>query len=140
MEHRLAYGLVKPPCNHRRVQQGDSLGPLLFCLTLNEPLKSVQCDFVTGYLDDVGLGDTVPRLIDQMRSFETVAASVWLTLNHSKCEIVGLDEAQRAAWKASGFNLQVRHAADAIFLGAPLSISLGYVHLFEGKPPSAGER
>ena len=105
------------------VQQGDPLGPLFFCLTLDSPLKSLLSEYVTGYLDDVGVGDTVPRLIDQVRSFEVAAASVGLTLNHSKCEIVGLDESQRAAWEASGLNFQVRSAAEATFLGAPLSLS-----------------
>src|ERR1700759_1565187 len=32
------------------VQQGDPLGPLLFCLALNAPLKNVCAEFVTCYL------------------------------------------------------------------------------------------
>ena len=44
------------------VQQGDPLGPLLFCLALDGPLKEVQSEFISGYLDDVGLGDTVSSL------------------------------------------------------------------------------
>src|SRR4029077_1467276 len=58
------------------VQQGDPLGPLFFCLALDAPLKLVTPEFVTGYLDDVGVGDTIPRLIDQIRSLEGAAASI----------------------------------------------------------------
>src|SRR5277367_3649625 len=42
------------------VQQGDLLGPLLFCLALDKPLKDTRGEFMSGYLDGIGLGDTVP--------------------------------------------------------------------------------
>src|SRR6201995_5329778 len=56
------------------VQQGDPLGPLLFCLALDAPLKGVRSEFVSGYLDDVGIGDTIPNLIDQVRYIELAAS------------------------------------------------------------------
>ena len=111
------------------VQQGDPLGPLLFCLTIDAPLKSISSEFVTGYLDDVGLGDTVPRLIEQVRSLEIVAASIGLSLNHSKCEIIGLQECQRSTWKASGLNFRICSPEDGTFLGSPLSVSATSISL-----------
>ena len=105
------------------VQQGDPLGPLLFCLTLDAPLKSVQSEYATAYLDDVGMGDTVPRLIEHMRAFEVAASSVGLHLNQPKCEIVGLDESQRPAWETSGFSFVVRPTEESTFLGSPLTVS-----------------
>jgi hypothetical protein len=84
------------------VQQGDPLGPLFFCLALDAPLKSVNPEFITGYLDDVGLGDTIPRLIDNIRVLEGAAAAIGLNLNHAKCEIVGLDREHRELWEAGG--------------------------------------
>src|ERR1043165_4560734 len=38
------------------VQQGDPLGPLLFCLGINPLLGDIQSEFVSGYLDDIGIG------------------------------------------------------------------------------------
>src|SRR5206468_266940 len=72
------------------IQQGDPLGPLLFCLALDKALKETGAEFISGYLDDVGLGDTVQRLISQIRALQKSAARIGLSLNTSKCEIVGL--------------------------------------------------
>ena len=37
-------------------QQGDPLGPLLFCLTIHPMLEPLSSKLVIGYLDDVTLG------------------------------------------------------------------------------------
>ena len=104
------------------IQQGDPLGPLLFCLALDEPLKGVRSEFVSGYLDDVGMGDTVQNLIDQVRCIEAAASSIGLQLNHAKCEIIGLSSSQRSLWESSGLQFLPRSVEDASLLGAPLSL------------------
>ena len=104
------------------VQQGDPLGPLLFCLALDGPLKEVHSEFTSGYLDDVGLGDSIPRLVEQVRFIESAAMSIGLQLNHDKCEIIGLDPSQRPIWLSSGLNFIERSVEDACLLGAPLSL------------------
>ena len=104
------------------VQQGDPLGPLLLCLALDEQLKTVRCEFVSGYLDDVGMGDTVQSLIDQIRCIEAAASSIGLQLNHAKCEIIGLSPSQRSLWESSGLQFLPRSVEDASLLGAPLSL------------------
>ena len=81
------------------VQQGDPLGPLFFCLTLDSALKSLDAEFLAGYLDDVSLGDTIPHLIGQIWTLEVAAAAIGLQLNRTKCEIVGLDPSQREVWR-----------------------------------------
>ena len=45
------------------VQQGDPLGPLLFCLAINPLLRDIKSELVSGYLDDIGLGDEVKRVV-----------------------------------------------------------------------------
>jgi hypothetical protein len=37
------------------VQQGDPLGPLLFCLAINPLLRDIQSEFVSGYSKTLGL-------------------------------------------------------------------------------------
>ena len=89
------------------VQQGDPLGPLLFCLALDSSLKSLDVEFLAGYLDDVSIGDTVPRLISQVRALVAATAAIGLQLNRAKCEIVGLDPSQREIWEASSLDFVV---------------------------------
>src|SRR6218665_940880 len=38
-------------------QQGDPMGPLLFCLPLQPTLRTLDADFRLGYLDDLLLGE-----------------------------------------------------------------------------------
>jgi len=102
------------------VQQGDPLGPLLFCLALDKPLKDTRAEFMSGYLDDVGLGDTVPRLIEQVRRLESAAMEIGLRLNQAKCEVFGISAATRAAWLASGLGFVTRPLEEATLLGSPI--------------------
>lgn len=104
------------------IQQGDPLGPLLFCLTMDAPLKAVGAEFSTGYLDDVGLGDTVSHLVDHVRVLERETSAIGLSLNYSKCEIIGLDISQLRAWESAGLGFLTRTFVEATFLGSPLSI------------------
>src|SRR5277367_3746580 len=100
------------------VQLGDPLGPLLCCLALNKPLKDTRAEFMSGYLDDVGLGDTVPRLIKQVRRLESAAMEIGLRLNQAKCEVFGISAATRAAWQASGLSFIIRPLEEATLLGS----------------------
>ena len=100
------------------VQQGDPLGSLLF-LALNKLLMDNGAEFVSGYLDDIGLGDTVPRLVEQFRRLECATNKICCQLNHDKCQILGLSAVSRPTWVKSGFNFVVRPARRHPYLGLP---------------------
>jgi hypothetical protein len=51
----LSFGTYLVPSDEG-VQQGDPLGPLLFCLTVHGLLSTMRSEVVLGYLDDVSLG------------------------------------------------------------------------------------
>src|SRR6218665_496627 len=51
-------------------QQGDLLGPLLFCLPLQPVLHSLTSDLRMGYLDDLSLGGS-PDIV--AKDIETLA-------------------------------------------------------------------
>ena len=102
------------------VQQGDPLGPLLFCLAVQPLLDKCKCEYKTGYLDDLGMGDSVPRLLEEIHSLESDALLLGLTLNHSKCEVVGLSQSGLSLWQASGLKFGVVTGEAASFLGSPL--------------------
>jgi len=71
------------------VQQGDPLGPLLFCLALERVLGACEGDLVVGYLDDVTIGGEIQDLVAQIPIIEAASALLGLQLNRAKCEFVG---------------------------------------------------
>jgi Reverse transcriptase (RNA-dependent DNA polymerase) len=103
------------------VQQGDPLGPLLFCLALHEPLQEFQSEFISGYLDDIALGDSVSRVIQDTIRLEQAAERIGLKLNHSKCQVIGLNTISRPVWTVGGLNFEECALNDACLLGSPLT-------------------
>ncbi len=69
------------------VQQGDPLGPRLFCLVLHQHSLQFRSDFLAIYLDDATLGESCEDLIHDIQVMKDVA-DIGLSLNAAKCEIV----------------------------------------------------
>ena len=70
------------------VQQGDPLGPLLFCLTLQPLLDLLSSELRIGYLDDISLGGDRQVLLHDLRFVISEGKRIDLLLNFSKCEII----------------------------------------------------
>jgi hypothetical protein len=70
------------------VQQGDPLGPLLFCLSIQPALSACTTDLRVGYLDDITLGGSLSAVSDDVERFKQIASSVGLYLNNNKCELI----------------------------------------------------
>ena len=103
------------------IQQGDPLGPLLFCLTLQPLLLDIRSEFVSGFLDDIGIGGETNMVVSDVRLLESRAESIGLLLNHDKCEIIGNSPANRQIWSTEEWNFKETPARAATLLGAPLS-------------------
>ena len=70
------------------VQQGDPLGPLLFCLTIQPLLLKLQSTFSVFYLDDGTIGGSAEDIIRDLRIVEYEAGLAGLELNHAKTKLV----------------------------------------------------
>jgi len=103
------------------VQQGDPLGPLFFCVTIQPLLANSGCEFVAGYLDDIGLGDDVSKLGTNIRALEAKARLIGLSLNYSKCEVLGNDCSDQLIWSSLSLSFTHTKPEDAVFLGSPRS-------------------
>ena len=66
------------------VQQGDPLGPLLFCLGIHDLISSLQSQFRVFYLDDRTLGGTLDEVSADLSLIETQAPLLGLILNQAK--------------------------------------------------------
>jgi len=96
------------------------LGPLLFCLTVAGLLNDCDVDFVGGCFDDFTLGGPIESLITQVQILELGVHSLGLSLNHSKCEIIGLSDLSHSSWQASLLSIHEVPLIDASLLKAPL--------------------
>ena len=69
-------------------QQGDPLGPLIFCNTIHPLLASLSSELNIDYLDDVTLGGPLDNVASDVCQIISAGKSIGLHLNYSKCEIV----------------------------------------------------
>ena len=72
-------------------QQGDPLGPLLFCLAIHPILTSLSNDLVAGYLDDITLGGDEQKIAQDVNEIRSRGESMGLRLNVRKCEFINKD-------------------------------------------------
>ena len=69
-------------------QQGDPIGPLLFCNTIRPMLLSLQAPLTLGFLDDVTLGGPVKTVASDVEKIISAGMAIGLSLNISKCELI----------------------------------------------------
>jgi len=69
-------------------RQGDLVGSLLFCNTIQPLLSSLDSDLNLGYLDDVSLGGPVDTVAADVAQIAKVGGDMVLHLNASKCELI----------------------------------------------------
>jgi len=99
-------------------QQGDPLGPLLFCVTVQPLLSSLQSPLTVGFMDDLTLGGPQSVVEQDVASVMEVGANLGLHLNISKCEVVHSADTNITSDTLKSF-LPVK-PAEASLLGAPL--------------------
>jgi len=100
------------------VQQGDPLGPLLFCMTLHPVLSQCDAEIRIGYLDDVTLGGSISLISQNVEYLKEASLNLGLVLNDNKCEIISNSIPQTLPSSVKDF-LYV-HSSDAVLLGSPL--------------------
>lgn len=78
--------------SQRGVQQGDPLGPVLFCLALHPLITSLKSEFNCWYLDDGTLADNSDTVFEDLQQIIAGSQALGLSLNNSKCEITVLSD------------------------------------------------
>ena len=79
------------------VQQGDPLGPLLFCSSIHKISTNLKLEFNVFYLDNGVLGGPVEEVKSDVMKLEKAANEIGLFLNHDKSEIMCIDEPSKSS-------------------------------------------
>ena len=69
-------------------QQGDPLGPLIFCLTIHHILESLNSVFIVGYMDDITLGGPRDVVANDVNTVAVEGSNIGLFLNTDKSELI----------------------------------------------------
>ena len=101
------------------VQQGDPLGPLLFCLSIHHLCAGLKSAFSVMYLDDVTIGGAMDDILHDLAVIKE-AEQIGLTLNNAKSEIICDDATIRGILICSLPGAQVVQPQKATLLGSPL--------------------
>lgn len=101
------------------IQQGDPLGPLLFCLTVHPALQTVNSPLLIGYMDDVTVGGPATSVANDLVALQTACASLGLELNAGKCEVISHPFTDLRPFSLMS-NFQRKAVEEASLLGAPL--------------------
>ena len=101
------------------VQQGDPLGPLLFCLSIHRHCASLKSSFCVMYLDDVSISGALENIFHDLNVIKE-AEILGLTLNNKKSEIICKDAATRGNILCSLPGAQITPPGKVTLLGSPL--------------------
>ena len=102
------------------VQQGDPIGPLLFCLAIHDLISSLRSEFKVFYLDDGTLGGTLDDVKADLQYLEQASPGIGLSLNHCKSEIICIDESTKVDMLALSPSLRITDPNSASLLGTPI--------------------
>ncbi|XP_047996387.1 uncharacterized protein LOC125234221 [Leguminivora glycinivorella] len=68
-------------------QQGDPLGPLLFCLAIHKIISAVSAPLNVWYLDDGVIGGSPEVVIENLKTLLPALKTIGLEINSTKCEL-----------------------------------------------------
>ena len=109
------------------VQQGDPLGPLLFCLALQPLIDSCRSELNLWYLDDGTIGGDVELVLEDFTRIIDAGTLLGLHIHPSKCELVvcngdqAFTEACTGRFKHLAPDIRIISPDDVSLMGAPLS-------------------
>ena len=103
------------------VQQGDPMGPLLFCLTIQEIVSKLQSELVLFYLGDGTIAGSLQDVLADLRMIELEASKLGLELNHSKSELICDQPSVREAMLSEVPGLRTISCSQATLLGSLIS-------------------
>ena len=100
------------------IQQGDPIGPLLFCLSIHDLDSSLKSEYKVFYLDDGTIGGTLGDISADLAYIETEGKQLGLRLNKAKSELICNDSSYAQGMHMLS-TLQYVNPDQAVLLGSP---------------------
>jgi len=101
-------------------QQGDPLGPLLFCTTVMTLVQRIKSQCNIWYMDDGTMGGHVDTLLADFQMLQVEGKKLGLTVNCGKCEIITDCDDVMQKFRKIAPNIKHVRTASAMLLGAPI--------------------
>jgi len=101
-------------------QQGDPLGPLLFCAAAQKLARLMKSMLNIWYMDDGSLGGEVDVLIEDFETVRRIGSTLGLLLNEHKCELVTDDMEVVEKFRVIAPTIIHVNISRANLLGAPI--------------------
>lgn len=102
------------------IQQGDPLGPLLFCLSIHRLCTKLKSELSIFYLDDGTLGGHWKDIVNDLTLIEEEASALGLLLNRNKTELICSDTNTKERILTAFPEIRVVNVEEAELLGSPL--------------------
>jgi len=101
-------------------QQGDPLGPLLFCAATMRLVNRIKSVFNLWYMDDGTLGGHIDVLISDWKMLVEEGRKIGLVVNVTKCELITDDVEVIDKFRVVAQEIKVVSPAAAMLLGSPI--------------------
>ena len=109
------------------VHKGDSIGPVLLALAVDEIAKRVRSTINIWYMDDITIGGPVESVCEDLRRIIPMISDIGLEVNPSKSEVtkISCDNLQSVllAIESALPGVTVTEREDLCILGAPIDIN-----------------
>ena len=102
------------------VQQGDPLGPLLFCLSLHSVCCLLRSELRVFYLDDGTLGGSLEDIAHDLELIKKEACDIGLELNTNESEVISINESLLKSVQSILPGIREVDPAEATLCGSPI--------------------
>ena len=102
------------------MQLGDSMGPLLFCISIHNLVSKLHSELIVFYLDHGTIGRSFQDVLADLRLVELETSKVGLELNHSKSELICNQPSIREAMLLEVPSLRTVNCSNPTLLGYPI--------------------
>ena len=103
------------------IQQGDPIGPLLFCISIHKLVSCLTSEFKVFYLDDGTIGGNLDDIATDLKRIEEHGEVLGLFLDVDKSELMSHDPSTAESLLTTFPGLQFVDVQKATLLGSPCS-------------------